>query len=115
MFSYEVLQTKFVEAYCAWNLYCNIENDIAGLIRKALPKQTADKIQTIGVDEDPDGFLQLTLCLKNEEVLHEVWLCLQKVFPNFEFEGLYNKEEKWSRLFLRLDYDTVENIPWYMS
>lgn len=113
MFKFEELQSSFINAYCAWHLICNAENDIARILRKALPKEVSNKIHTVALEQDPDGFLQLRLHIFTKDLL-VVKTSLQSVFPSFEWE-CYISTDDFSYIWLRLDYDALYDVPFYLS
>ena len=44
MLNLEELQQQFINAHCAWTLFCNTELNIANTIKSKLPKHIRDKI-----------------------------------------------------------------------
>ena len=116
MFDYEELQNKFCNAYCIWKLYIDIEQEIAGLFRSKLPKQVSNNIQTIGIEDDPDGYLQVLFNLKNKEVSLEVYNALKEAFPQYTFEPMDTDPivQEHNIISLRLDDDVVNGIPYYL-
>lgn len=113
MFKFEELQKSFINAYCAWHLICDAENNIARIIREALPKEASNKIHSVSLEQDPDGFLQIFLNIFTKD-LKEVKTELEKALPSFDWE-CYVSSDDFSYIWLRLDYDALYDIPFYLS
>ena len=112
-FKFEKLQKEFISVYCAWNLICKMEEDIANSIRGVLPNNISDKIHSIGVEQDPDGFLQLT-CNVFTHDLKQVKTALDTELPSFEWE-CYVSDDDFSYIWLRLDDNALYDIPFYLE
>ena len=103
----EKLESKFLSAYCAWNLLCSVENDIACLIRQSLPDELSDKISTISIEDDPDGFLQIVLFVLKKDI-NDLKIALSTAFPYFIWE-VYD-DPNFCRIYLRLDCDVLPSL-----
>lgn len=110
---HEKLQKKFSELYCAVYLMESIEREINQYIRSKLGIGTSAKINNIGVYEDPDGFIQLEIFVRNQD-LDEVFEKLKDVFPGWEWD-IEEHKMNYSDIILRLDDDVIAGIPRFMS
>ena len=90
-----------------------MEEDIARVIRGALPNIVSDKIHTIIIEEDPDGFLQLN-CNVFTKDLEEVKSSLATAFPSLEWEDFVPTDD-FSYIWLRLDDNALYNVPFYFE
>lgn len=105
---YNNIQLTFTNLYNTWYLFCNLEKQIAGFIREKLPHEISNKIPTITVEDDPDGFLNIYLNVLTEN-LDEVYDTVERKLSFFVWEK--NIHPNFSSISLRLDDDNVECFP----
>lgn len=107
----EELQQQFINAHCAWTLFCNIEHDIEHTIKSKLPKHIQGKMGVINFVTDFEDFMVLCVNVPSKDV-NEVYASLTTVYPSIKWK--INDTGHFSTIEVALDDEVIASLPMYL-
>lgn len=111
MLNLEELQQQFINAHCAWTLFCNTELNIENTIKSKLPKHIRDKIGSIGFNIDFVDYMVLEVRIASSNI-DEVYASLTTVYPSVEWT--VDDMGHFACISVRLDDDVIASLPLYL-
>ena len=111
MLNLEELQKQFINAHCAWTLFCNIECEIEGIIKSKLPKHIRNKIGSIGFNTEFEDYMVLEVRTSSSN-LDEVYASLTTIYPSIKW--IIEDMGHFGYIALKLDDDVVASLPLYL-
>lgn len=111
MFNLEELQKQFINAHCAWTLFCNTEDRIGNLIENKLPKHIRNKVGSIGFDTEFEDYMILQVRVASADV-KEVYASLKTVYPSMNWK--IHDMGHFSNIDLILDDEVIAGLPLYL-
>ena len=111
MLNLEELQKQFINAHCAWALFCNIEDEIGRIITSKLPKHIQKKICSIGFNTDFKDYMILEVRIVSANI-DEVYASLTTVYPSMKWS--IHDMGHFSCINLKLNDDVIASLPLYL-
>ena len=111
MLNLEELQKQFINAHCAWTLFCNIECEIEGIIKGKLPNHIRNKIGSIGFNTEFEDYMVLEVRASSTN-LDEVYASLTTVYPSIKWNIV--DMGHFGCITLRLDDEVIASLPLFL-
>lgn len=111
MLNLEELQKEFINAHCAWTLFCNTESKIGTLIKSKLPKNIKESIIWFGFDLEFADSLVFEMGVQSEDV-DKVHASLATIYPSITWS--IKKMPNCTVISVTLDDECIASLPLYL-